>query len=480
MYDSIVIGGGPGGYVCAIRTAQLGGSVCLVEKNGLGGTCTQRGCIPTKYLHSIGDIMRRATAAKKSGLNFGHIELNYKLLKCRMEATVSRLASGINTLLKSNGIKLIEGEAHIVSENKVQVNNNKAAIETKNIVIATGSYPVCLPGCEFGEDMLSTTSILELEALPKSIIIIGGGYSGCEFASILNAIGCKTTLIESEDHLLPFQLQEIGNAVEKYMMLDGVKVMTNSKVEKIFDSTAFLGNGEKIVAEKILVCIGRRPNVNPDELTNIGVKFDQHTGISVDEKMRTSVHNVYAIGDVTGMYELAHVASRQGEVAAENIMDAIKEEYGRDKNKRSNCLNDNNKYNYSSRGSVITGSTIDYRSLPICIFSYPEVAFVGELTGRSGVYPLAASAKANCLGDTRGLVKVFEKEGRLVGAYIIAPHAGEMIGEAALAIKMKLSPKDIFHTIHAHPTLPESFAEAVRDINSEAIHLLPSKDRIHK
>ena len=235
MYDILVIGGGPGGYVCAIRAAQLGGKVCLVEKNGLGGTCTQRGCIPTKYLHSLGDTMKRAARAKKNGLNI-QIELNYKLLKSRMEATVSRLASGIKLLLENNGVNLLKGEAHIVSANKVAVND--IMIETKNIVIATGSYPVCLPGYEFGENLLSTTSILELEELPKSIAIIGGGYSGCEFASILNALGCKVSLIEAEDHLMPFQIQEIGNSVEKYMTLEGVTVMTKSRVEKIIDSVA--------------------------------------------------------------------------------------------------------------------------------------------------------------------------------------------------------------------------------------------------
>jgi dihydrolipoamide dehydrogenase len=444
MYDTIVIGGGPGGYACAIRAAQLGGNVCLIEKNGLGGTCTQRGCIPTKYLHSLGDIIRRATGAKKNGLNI-QIELNYKLLKSRVNATVSRLASGIKLLLKSNGVNLLEGEAHMISENKVEVND--IMLETKNIVIATGSYPVCLQGYEFGENILSTNSILELEDLPTSITIIGGGYSGCEFASILNALGCKISLIEAEDHLMPFQIQEIGNAAEKYMMLDGINVMTKSRVDKIIDNIALV-NGKELVAEKILVCIGRRPNTNFNELNNIGIKYDQQ-GISVDEKMRTNIPNVYAIGDVTGMYELAHVASKQGEVAAENIMG-------------------------------IKDNKIDYRSLPVCIFTYPEVAFVGDLNGRSGEFPLAASAKANCLGDTRGFVKVFEKEGRLVGTYIIASHAGEIIGEAALAIKMKLTPKDVFDTIHAHPTLPESFAEAVRDINSEAIHLPAVRDRIRK
>jgi dihydrolipoamide dehydrogenase len=446
MYDAVVIGGGPGGYVCAIRAAQHGGNICLIEKDGLGGTCTQRGCIPTKYLHSVGDIIRGATSAKKNGINI-KLDLDYKVLKSRMKATVSRLASGIKILLKSNGVHILEGEAHLVSANNVAVND--IMIETKNIVIATGSYPVCLPGYEFGETILSTSSILQLEDLPKSITIIGGGYSGCEFASILNALGCKVSLIEAEDHLLPFQIQEIGNAIEKYMTLDGVNVLTKSKVEKVIGNITFV-NGEKLVAEKILVCIGRRPNINSNELNNVGIKFDQQ-GIIVDEKMRTNISTIYAIGDVIGMYELAHVASKQGEVAAENIMG----------------IEENNH------------SRIDYQSLPVCVFTYPEVAFVGDLNGRSGEFPLAASTKANCLGETKGLVKVFEQEGKLIGTYIIAPHAGEIIAEAALAIKMKLNIKDIFNAIHAHPTLPESFAEAVRDINSEAIHL-PARNRTSK
>jgi len=437
MYDAVVIGAGPGGYACAIRAAQLGGNICIIEKNGLGGTCTQRGCIPTKFLHSLGDMVRRVTTAKKNGID-AQIELNYKMLKSRMKATVAKLASGIKLLIQSNDIDIIEGEACIVSQNKVVV--NERIIETKHIVIATGSYPVCLPGYEFGDNILSTDTVLELEELPKSIIIVGGGYSGCEFASILNALGCKVSLVEAEDHLMPLQIDEIGNTIEKYMRLDGINIMTKSRVEKIMDNIVIV-NGEELQAEKILVCIGRKPNIDEDELRNIGVKFNKQ-GILVDEKMLTSVHNLFAIGDVTGMYELAHVASKQGEIAAQNIMGIE--------------------------------SRIDYRSVPVCIFTYPEVAFVGELEGRSGEFPLAASAKANCMGDTRGLVKVFEKNGLLVGTFIIAPHAGEMISEAALAIKMQLRLEEVFDTIHAHPTLPESFAEAVRDVNSKAIHL-PSK-----
>ena len=238
MYDTAVIGGGPGGYTCAIRAAQLGATVCLIEKNGLGGTCTQRGCIPTKYLHSLGDIIRRTDSARKSGIN-ATVQINYSHVKSKMFATVSRLASGIKKLLESNGVELIHGEAQIQSPNKININNH-SLVETRNIVIATGSIPVCMPGYQFGEQILSTTSVLELDQLPKSITIIGGGYSGCEFASILNALGCKVCLIEAQDHLLPLQISEVGNMVEKFMALDGITTMTRSNVEKIIGATAFV------------------------------------------------------------------------------------------------------------------------------------------------------------------------------------------------------------------------------------------------
>jgi dihydrolipoamide dehydrogenase len=434
MYDAIIIGAGPGGYTCAIKAAQMGGKICIIEKNGFGGTCTQRGCIPTKYLHSLGDIIRRSASARKDGLK-AHVEVNYATVRSRMAGTVNRLASGITTLLESNNIDIVHGEAHMMSRNKVRVNDN--SLETKNIVIATGSYPVCLPHHTFGKNIISTDTIFELEKLPESIVVIGGGYSGCELSAILNSFGCKVSLIEAQDHLMPLQMEEIGKTVEKYMRLDGINVMTGSTVEKILD-TAVMAGGQTVEAEKVLVCIGRRPSINVGELSNCAVKFGDR-GIDVNEEMRSTVQNIFAIGDVTGIFELAHVASKQGEVAAQNIMGK--------------------------------GTEMDYGTVPACVFTYPEVAFVGKLEGRCGEFPLAASAKANCLGDTRGSFKVFEKDGIIVGALIIAPHAGEMIGEAALAVRMHMKPQDISDTIHAHPTLPESLVDATSDIDSQAIHL---------
>jgi len=444
MYDMVVIGAGPGGYACAIRAAQLGGKTCIIEKNGMGGTCTQRGCIPTKYLHSLGDIIRRASAAKKNGIN-ASIQLDYKLIKSRMTSTVSKLASGIEMLLKGNDVDIILGDAKIVSQRMILVNNNESSlqIETKNIVIATGSYPICLDGYQFKDNVLSTTSVLELQRLPKSIIVVGGGYSGCEFAAILNALGCKVTMVEAEKTLLPSLPNEIGNTIEKYMRIDGIDIITDSRVDRITQGGAII-NGKEIEASYLLICIGRKPNIVEDELNQIGVSFNQR-GIIVNEKMQTNVNNVYAVGDVTGMYELAHVASKQGEVAAENIMGIE--------------------------------SIMDYRAVPVCVFTYPEIAFVGRLSAeRIGVFPLTASAKAICLGESRGFVKVYDEAGIIVGVLIIAPHAGEMIGEAALAVRQNMKIEDVQDTMHAHPTLPESFLEAVKDVNNIAIHI-PGKGR---
>jgi len=439
MYDAVIIGAGPGGYVCAIEISKLGGKVCIVEKNGFGGTCTQRGCIPTKYLHSVGDFVRKASMSKSYGID-SKIDLDYKILKSKMFTTVGKLASGIQLLLKDNGVEIVEGEAEIIAPNKVKVGSK--ILETKNVVIATGSTPVSISGYDFKEKILSTDTFWSMEELPKSIAVIGGGYSGCEFASILNVLGCKVWLIEMEEALMPDNPQEIGKTLEKYMRIDGITVLTNSKVEKITDN-GILVNGQNIDVEKILVCVGRKPNIGSDEMKKLGIEFGSK-GIDVNKKMLTSISNIYAIGDITGKYQLAHVASKQGEVAAHNIT-------GHD-------------------------SEMDYSVIPFCVFTFPEVAFVGDCSGKSGEFPLRANAKANCLEDTRGFTEVFEKNGLCVGAIIIGTRASELIGEATIAIESQLKIEKFLEVIHAHPTLSEAFTEAVRDINRQSIHL-PSRTK---
>ncbi len=432
MYDAVIIGAGPAGYVCAISLARQGAKVCVVEKNGLGGTCTQKGCIPTKYLHSMGDIVRKAKSAKKFGIN-SNIEIDYSILRSKMKSTVSKLALGIDFLFKEHGVELIEGEAIIKSQNQVIVNDK--TLETKNIVLATGSKPKSFPVNNLAEKIVSTDSIFDLEYLPESILIVGGGYSGCEFASILNALGCKIWLVEMENSLLPGQPKEVGVAIEKYMKLDGISVMTKSSMK--IDNGKVMINEDEINPEKILISTGREPNFNTDELDKLGIAWNKE-GITVNERMQTNLSNVYAIGDITGKYELAHVASYQGEVAAQNILGEK--------------------------------STMDYSVVPFCVFTYPEVAIVGKCEGNSKEFPMIANAKANCLGDTRGFIKVFEENGILQGTIIVGAHASEIIGEATLAIKLKLKPKDVIETIHAHPTLPEAFVDALRSLDGKSIH----------
>jgi dihydrolipoamide dehydrogenase len=433
MYDAVIIGAGPAGYVCAISLAKAGAKICVVERNGLGGTCTHRGCIPTKYLHSMGDIVRKAKSAKKFGIN-SNIEIDYSILKSKMKSTVSKLASGIGFLFKEYNVELISGEASIKSQNQVIVNGT--ILETKNIVLATGSKPKSFVTNKLSEKILSTDSIFELENLPESILIVGGGYSGCEFASILNVLGCKIWLVEMEGSILPNQPKEIGAAIEKYMKLDGISVLTKSSM-KITDDNKIMINNNEINPEKILISTGRQPNFNTDELDKLGINWNDK-GIIVNEFMQTSLSNVYAIGDIAGKYELAHVASYQGEIAAQNILGEKKE--------------------------------MDYSVIPYCVFTYPEVAIVGKCEGNSKEFPMIANAKANCLGDTRGFIKVFEENGILQGVIIVGAHASEIIGEAALAVKLKLKPKEVIETIHAHPTLPEAFVDALRSLDGKSIH----------
>ena len=261
MYDAVIIGAGPAGYVCAISLAKKGAKVCVIEKDDLGGTCTHKGCIPTKYLHSMGDIVRKTKSAKKFGIN-SIVEIDYSVLNSKMKSTVAKLASGIRYLLKENEIELIKGHAKIKSQNKVIVNDR--VLDTKNIVLATGSKPKEFHVENLNEKILSTDSIFELENLPESILIVGGGYSGCEFASILNALGCKIWLVEMEDSLLPGQPKEVGIVIEKYMKLDGISVMTKSSMN-ILDGKVMINENE-INPEKILISTGRVPNFNTEEL----------------------------------------------------------------------------------------------------------------------------------------------------------------------------------------------------------------------
>ena len=422
MYDVIVVGAGPGGYACAINLAKGGAKVCIIERNGLGGTCTQRGCIPTKYLHAMGDLAQRARAAKRYGIGDGTVTINYDMLRAGTRNIISRIASGMQLQLRQHKVDVIRGEANVVSSDTIKVDDT-THYKTRNVVLATGSRPKSVQLA--GHDTLTTDSVFDISNLPDTLLVIGGGYSGCEFASIFNALGCKVWLAEAEGSLLPGQPKVVGDTIKKYMKLDGISVHTDVMVTT-HDGHIMIGHDE-INPDVILASVGRYPALDTDRLDTLGVKYT-HKGITTNSRMQTSVDGIYAVGDITGVYELAHVATHQGIVAAQNILGLH--------------------------------TQMDYTTIPYCVFTYPEVAMVGRLEGRAYTLQMAANAKANCLGQTRGFTRLYVQNDTLQGALIVGAHASEVIGEATLAIKMKLSPADVANTIHAHPTLPEAIAEA--------------------
>jgi dihydrolipoamide dehydrogenase len=349
--------------------------------------------------------------------------------------SVSKISSkGVEFLLKKSGIDVITGRGKITNSNTVQV--GAEALDTENIVIATGSLPVLLPGVPFGGRVLSSETLLEMESLPGSLIIVGGGYVGVEYAGIFSALGTKVTVVEMMDKILPGMDPEIVSVIQRSLSKDGVDIRTGAKIEKLSEKGVIV-NGQEIDAEKILVAVGRIPNYDKHEMEKIGVKYGR--GILTDETMRTNAKGVYAIGDAVGKGMLAHVASREGTVAAENIVGMKK--------------------------------AMDYSCIPSCVFSFPEAAVVGSLDPslKVGKFPFVASGKARAMGETEGLVKVFVRDGVLSGVAIVGPHATDLIGEACLAVKNRMRIEDITDTVHPHPVLSEAFVDACLDAMGAAL-----------
>ncbi len=443
VYDAIVVGGGPGGYACAIRIAQLGGKVVLVEKEKLGGTCTNVGCIPTKSLYATAEVLKKIKNARAMGITVsGGVNVDFVQALKRANAIAAQLSRGIELLLKSNGVEVVKGVGEVVGIGMVRV--GERVLESKNIVIATGGEPVELPFAKFdGEKIVSSEQVWGLSALPKSVVIVGGGVEGVEFANLFNAFGSQVTVVELLGELISMEEKEARETVAKTLVREGVKLALGKRVVKISGGVVEVEGGEKFEGEKVLVVVGRRAKLNKKELDAIGIKHEKR-GIIVDEKCESGVKGIYAIGDAAGG-GLAHVASAQGEVVAENIME----------------------------GKAV----FDARVVPACIFTSPEIASAGEKTDGEGVrvgrFPFVASGKAVCDGEKAGFVKVFvrESDGVIVGGVVVGEGASSIIAEIALAVKSKLSAKQVIETIHAHPTLPEAFAEAVRDAEGKAIHL---------
>ena len=459
MYDVGIIGGGPGGYVAAIKAAQLGGSVCLIEKGEWGGTCLNRGCIPTKTLFAVANLATQVQEASAFGINIsGEATIDYAQVLDHKASVIKRLTGGIAQLLKANGVDTYNGTATLTDKNTIVVNKSDGTTEqlhAKNIIIATGSEPAEPPIFEIDEEqVLTTTGILNLTELPESLLIVGGGVSGCEFASIFSALGCQVTVLELLPTILATEDVQVIRHIQLFMKRKGITIHTSAKLTHVKKSeagvTAVLESGEELIAEKMLVSIGRRYNTEKIGLEAVGVHTDSGK-IVVDAQMQTNVPGIYAVGDVASRYLLAHVASAEGKVAAQN-----------------------------SLGDRVE---MDYQVIPWCVFTLPEIGHVGmtekEATDEGyevkiGRFPYAANGKALGLGETDGFVKTVSdvESGDILGVHIVGAQASTLIHEAAVAVRLGASAEDIAHTVHAHPTLSEMVMESAEAAYGRAIHSL--------
>ncbi len=455
-YDVGIIGGGPGGYVAAIRAAQLGGTVCLIEKGEWGGTCLNRGCIPTKTLFSIAHLAEQIQ--NTPALNTQGTTVDYPKALTHKTEVIQKLKGGISQLLKANKIRALNGNASLTDRNTIAVSKSDGTTEqvnVKNVIIATGSEPAEPAIFEIDEtDVLTTTGILNLTELPESLIIVGGGVSGCEFASIFNAFGCKVTVLELLPTILATEDIQVVRHIRLFMKRKGISLHTGAKLTSVKKSdegvTAVLESGENLTAQKMLVSIGRRYNTEGIGLDKVEVRTENGK-IVVNEQMQTNIPGIYAVGDVASRYLLAHVASAEGKVAAQN------------------CLGET--------------TEMDYQVIPWCVFTLPEIGHAGmtetEATDEGykvkvGKFPYAASGMALGMGEADGFVKTVTDadSGDILGVHIVGVHASTLIHEAAVAIRLGASAMDIAHTVHAHPTLSEMVMESAEAAYDRAVHVL--------
>lgn len=456
-YDILIIGGGPGGYVAAIRAAQLGAKVGVVEKDTLGGTCLNRGCIPTKTLLTSAFLVKQLANASELGINVEGFTIDFPRVMARKDQVVQQLVKGIHFLFKKNKVDLIPGHGRIFSPGRLEVMNNGETREVtaKHIIIATGSEPALIKSLGYdGSTVVTSTEALCFTEQPKSILIIGGGVIGCEFATLFHYLGTKVTVVEAMPSILPMIDKEVARTAQSYLKRSGIDIKTGATIQEVTTGTggvtASLENGERLHAEKALISIGRTFNTSDLGLEDAGVQLGPKGEVLVDDYLATNVKGIYAIGDVTGKVLLAHLASAQGTRVVENIL----------------------------RGPV----PMDYHNVPHAIFTMPEIAGIGltsqeaEEQGRKikvGKFPFMASGRALAAGEKEGFVKVIADQdtGRILGVQIIGPHATDLIAEAGLALQVGGTIHDIATTIHAHPTLAECLKEAAEGAAGQAIHI---------
>jgi len=458
--DVVIIGGGPGGYVSAIKAAHLGLKAVLVEKDELGGVCLNRGCIPTKALVSTAELLNHLQRAEEFGIQVKDYSFDFAAIMKRKELIARRLSSGVGQLMRANQVRVVRGEGQIIEPGKVEVMDTageKEVIKTKNIIIATGSKVMKLPipGID-SEGVITSDEALSLSELPSRMLIVGGGVVGIEFAGIFRALGVEVTVVEMLPRILLPIDEEIARRLTQLLKRKGIEILTDCKVKEIKKTNQNLevlvsttGKEKKLETEKVLSAAGRVPELGNIDVQRLGIELDRKA-IKVDEKMRTNIPGIYAVGDVVGKIMLAHVASREGIVAVENI--AGKE------------------------------ALMDYKVVPNCVFSMPEVASVGltEEEARKennnikvSKFPFLANGKALSMGEIEGMVKIIADAdtSELFGFHILGAHASDLIAEGTLALSMEATAFEIVNTIHAHPTLAEAIAEAAEGIIGKPINL---------
>jgi dihydrolipoamide dehydrogenase len=454
-YDIVVIGGGVGGYVAALRAAALGASTALVEQLLIGGTCLNVGCIPTKALLESCRILKMAARAAEFGIGIDRADPDREGIVARSRKIVDLMRGGVENLLARAGVEIIRGTARLASPTGIEVTSDGGpmTLEAKAIIVATGSAWITLPGVEIdGERVITSDHAVGLKGFSESLVIVGAGAVGCEFAEIYRALGSDVTIVEMMDQVLPGEDTELARRLEASLKRKGIKVLTSARVaglEKHKDGLLVkVDGGADIATERLLVGIGRRPNTAGIGLEEAGVGFSR-SGIEVDPGMRTNVPGIFAVGDVTGKYLLAHVALAQGIVAAENACGADR--------------------------------LVNYEAVPRCVYTDPEYAAVGMTEAEAaagGLKPrvfrvrLGQIGRALTLGETFGLAKMVVEEatGRVLGFQALAPHASEMLAETALAIETGMKAEDMARVIHPHPTLSEIVREAAEGAAGRAIH----------
>ena len=455
----VIIGGGPGGYEAAIRGAQLGAEITLIEKAHLGGTCLNAGCIPTKVLYSHAKQFSQVKRSEYFGISLDNLVLNMDRVNENKRKTVEELREGVKTLIKANAINLVYGEAEIVDEHHVGVlgNEPKEIYYADYIIIATGSKSIkpSIPGI-ISNRIMTSKDFLAFEGLPKSLLIVGGGVIGMEFASIYNALGSTVTVVDANKRILSQVDKDVSKRLMSQLKKKGVAFITDACVEKFeSDETSVIttynkkNKSESLATEYVLMAIGRMA-IMPKLSSKLTIESDRK-GILVNQHCQTNIKNIYAIGDVNGQYMLAHAASHQGQCAVEHIL------LGQ----------------VSSKAMIVPG----------CIFTIPEIATIGETETTlkskgqdymASKFNFSQNGKAMTMQETSGYIKVIASNNQLVGVQIIGANASDLIHEAALGITNQLAIRDYINTVHAHPTLSETFLEATRGLYGEAIHTIPS------